>query len=298
MRSGCGLARHLPALALTLMLAACGTAAAPSPSLQPTAGGPPPAPTDVPSPTSTAAATATPVPTNTAPPTPTALPDTPTPAPTATRRPTATPRATATRVPAPGYPPNPSERLSALRSYHLELSVTSGSFAYSVSGDEAGSSYHLTVVSPLAPPLELYDVAGRHYAGSSGVFVETGPAAQPQAGVVASAQTFAQGWFDHPDGVRFVGYSTVNGVRAEHFALTWRAGRQATLGSLTATTVNPTTGDVWLDEANGALIRASFDMRVGGTGGVSSVATRLNVTNIDVPVHIVAPPVLKAASLG
>lgn len=280
--------RCLPCIALcaVLALSACVQAAAPPPNVQaPTApAGPPPAPTDVP--TSTAVPTSTPVPTSTLAPTDTPVPATATPVPpTPTLAPptsTATPRA-------PAYPADPYERLSALRFYHIKFDVNADSYQYSAAGDEATPKYHLALVTPFSPPSELYYVNGHYYSGIGGAFVDDGATPPLQAGVLEGAEGFARGWFDHPDSATYKGMDTVNGVRAEHFALMWRAGRAVNLGAISSTTYDATPGDVWLDAATGALIKASFSMRVNGYGGVSPVSSHLDVTNINRPVKITPP---------
>lgn len=278
-RSGC-------VFALALLLAACGSQAAPQASAPSNVAEPPPAPTDLP--TETPQPTSTPVPTNTVPPTPTSPPDTPTPAPTNT------PLPTPTKTPVPAYPANPYERLSALRFYHLTFDVNADGAAYAVAADEATPNYHATLTTPLSPPLELYFVNGRYVSSISGTpFVDTGSTPPPQAGILEAAEQFARGWFDHPDGAAFKGVETANGVRAQHFVLTWKAGRQVSLGAISSTTYDPTTGDVWLDAASGALIKAAFTMRVNNGGGVSPVVSHLDVTNINRPLTIAPPPAQK-----
>jgi len=286
--------RHLSGLALTLaaLLSACGALAAPPQVQAPTeSAGPPPAPTDVP--TQTPQPTDTPVPTNTVPPTPTPPPDTPTPAPTNT------PVPTPTRVPAPTYPPNPYERLSSLRSYRLQFDVNADGFDYNVAVDEATPNYHASLAAPLNLPVELYFVNGHYYSSvNSGPFVDSGATPPLQAASLEAAETFARNWFDHPDTATFKGTESANGVRANHFVLTWKAGRPVSFGAISSTTYDPTTGDVWLDAASGAIVKAAFTMRVNNGGGLSPIVSHMDLTNINRPVTIAPPPAQKAQPNG
>jgi predicted small lipoprotein YifL len=283
--------KWLASVLLVFALTACGQRSAPAPSASTTdeVEAPPPAPTEIS--TETPQPTATLVPTNTAVPTATRVPDTPTPVPTSTP----TPRPTAT--PQPVYSPNPYERLSALRSYHFQFSVNADPFDYSVAGDEATPNYHVTMAAPLSPPLELYFVNGRYVWNAAGAgFIDSGTTPPVQAAPLEAAEAFARNWFDHPDSAVFKATETANGVRAHHFALTWKAGRQVAFGAISTTTYDPTTGDVWLDAASGALVKAKFSMRVSVGGEVSTIVTNVDVTNINRPVSITPPAAQKAAS--
>lgn len=278
--------------ALGILLVACGAQAAPSQVSAPTnAAGPAPAPTDMP--TQTPQPTDTPVPTDTAAPTPTQTPVTPTPAPTNT------PVPTPTRTPVPGYPPNAYERLSSLRTYHLQLSVNAEGQDYNVAVDEVTPSYHATLTLPASPPLELYYVNG-HYLSSIGgsPYVDSGSSPPPQAGVLEVVEQFANDWFDHPDAAVFKNQEVANGVRANHFVLTWKAGRQLRLGGISSTTYDPTTGDVWLDASSGAIVKAVFTMRVSNGGGVSPIVSHMDLTNINRPLTIAPPPAQKLPANG
>ncbi|MBV9120679.1 MAG: hypothetical protein JOZ39_08210 [Chloroflexi bacterium] len=280
---------------LALLVSACGPAAAqpsaslvaseqppPAPTTPPTATVLPPTPTVVP--TSTEAPTNTPEPTFTPrPPTPTTVP------PTLTRVP-----ATVTSQAVP-YPPNPYERFAALRFYHLAFIVKADVFQYSAEGDEATPDYHLALTVPLGPPLDVYFVGGRYISGANAAFVDTGKTPPPQAAALEGAEQFARDWFDHPDAAQYHGRENANGVAAEHFVLTWKAGRQVGLGAISATTAGPSSGDVWLQASDGALVKASFTMRVNGLGGQSDVSSRFDVTNINRPVKIDAPAVQQHA---
>jgi hypothetical protein len=267
-----------------LALSACGAQAAPPPSTAPTeAAGPAPAPTDLP--TQTPQPTDTPVPTNTVPPTPTRAPDTPTPLPTNT------PAPTATRTPVPvTYPANPFERLAALRTYRLQLDVNADGLASNLVVDEATPNYHATTSGSLSPPLDVYFVNGRYVSSLAGLpFVDTGGSPPLGAGVLEAAEQFAQGWFDHPDSAVFKARESANGVQANHFVLTWKAGRAVSLGAISSTTYDPTTGDVWLDIASGAIVKAAFTMRVNNGGGVSPVVCQMDLLNINRPLTITPP---------
>lgn len=262
-------------------MAGCGQpAAAPAtPVTSAEAPAPPPAPTDVP--TATPQPTATPIPTDTPLPT-----FTPSPLPTNTPSPTATPP--------PPYPPNVYERLAAQRFYHLEFNVKGEGYSYDVAVDEATPAYHVILTVPYSPPMELYNVSGHYYSNlGGGPFSDNGSQPPIQAGVLEAAEQFAQGWFDHPDAAAFKGVETVNGVRTNHYALTWNAGRQVSLGPLSASTSDPTIGDAWVDAASGAIIKAGFTMRVSGGEQISS---SMNVTYLNRPIAITAPPLPKPAA--
>jgi hypothetical protein len=242
-------------------------------------------------PTQTPQPTDTPVPTNTVPPTPTPPPDTPTPAPTNT------PLPTPTRTPTPTYPPNAYERLSSIRYYRLQFDVNADGFDYNVMVDEATPNYHASLAVPLSPPLELYFVNGRYFSSVGGSpIVDSGSTPPPQAGVLEVAEAFARDWFDHPDAAVFKGTETANGVRANHFVLTWKAGRAVSFGAISSTTYDPTTGDVWLDAASGAIVKAAFTMRVNNGAGVSPIVSHMDLVNINRPVTIAPPPVQKPAN--
>jgi len=270
-----------------IALAGCGRAALPAPSATVEEGGPPPAPTDLP--TQTPQPTTTPVPTNTEVPTATPPPPTPTPLPPSPTKP-----------PLVAYPPNPYERLSALRSYHLQFSVKTDAYEYSLAGDEATPNYHVKVAAtPLTPAMELFFVTGRYVSSlAGGPFVDSGSAPPPQAAVLEAAEEFARGWFDHPDAAQFKGLENANGVPANHFVLTWKAGRPVAFGAISSTTYDPTTGDVWLDAASGAIVKAAFSMRVGAGAEVSTIVTKVDLTNINRPVTITPPPAQQAPAGG
>jgi hypothetical protein len=274
---------------LALLLGACGQQAAPA-SSAPTAeiAAPPPAPTDVPTQTETPQPpTATPVPTNTIPPTPTPVP--------ATATATSTPVPTST--PGPAYPPNVYERLSSLKSYHLQLAVNAAGTPYSLVVDEATPNYHASVSAPIIGQMELYFVNGRYESSVGGSpFVDNGPNPPLQAGILEAAEVFAQSWLDHPDAAVFKGSEQVNGVRANHFVLTWKAGRQVAVGGLSSTTYDPATGDIWLDAASGAPVKANFSMRVNNGGEAATITTQFDTTRINQPVAINPPPVAPAAA--
>src|SRR5581483_2633821 len=246
-------------------------------------------------------------------------------APTSTRVPTRVPPPTATAVPAsappsggtgqdagsaaaaasaggaasppsapagPAYPANPYERFAALRTYHFDIGVSHEGIDYSIVGDETTPNYHVNVSVPPAPAMELYFVNGRYISSLAGSgFVDSGATPPLQAGILEAAEAFARDWFDHPDSATFKGVETVNGVRTNHFVLTWNAGRMVSLGAISATTYDPTTGDVWLDAASGALVKAMFSMRVSAAGTVSEMTTHMDVTSINRPLTITPPPV-------
>ena len=231
---------------------------------------------------------ATPVPTNTE--APTATP----PPPTATRLPTST--SVPTSTPAPVYPSNPYERLAALRSYHLQFSVQADVFSYSVAGDEATPAYHVTVTAPPVPPMELYFVSGHHYYGQAGApFVDNGTTPPFQAAGLEAAESYARDWFDHPDAAAFKAAENVNGVRANHFVLTWKPGRQVNFEGLTATSSGTASADVWLDATSAAIVKTSFSMGVTSAAGLSQVSANMDVTNINGPIVITPPPVAAAS---
>lgn len=192
------------------------------------------------------------------------------------------------------YPTNPYERLAALKSYHLQFTVKAAPNEYSVAGDEVTPNYHVTINGPLGAPLELYFVNGRYVWNLGGAgFVDSGSTPPPQAAVLEAAEQFARTWLDHPDTAAFKGPEQANGVRANHFVLTWKAGRQVVFGPLSATTYDPTTGDVWLDAASGAPVKAGFSMRVNTGGEVSAITAQYDVTRIGQVPQITAPPAQK-----
>ncbi len=281
-------ARKWPVAALViLLLTACGQAA-PSPSLPSSAGaaGPAPAPTDAP--TQTPQPTATSVPTDTPVPTATPVPDTPTPVPTNTPRPTSTPE--------PGYPSNVYERTAALKSYHFQITVKAAPNEYSVTGDEVTPSYHVSVNGPILPPADVYFVNGHYIWSSAGTpFLDTGANPPPQAAILEGLESFAKAWLDKPDSAVFKGTDTANGVRAHHFVLTWKAGRQIGIGGLSASTYDPTTGDIWLEATSGAPVKANFSMRIANGGEVSTIVTEYDVTKIGQVAAIAAPRAVASA---
>src|SRR5207302_7680381 len=96
-------------------------------------------------------------------------------------------------------------------------------------------------------------------------------------------------WLDHPDSAVFKAAEQANGVPANHFVLTWNAGRQVAIGPLASTTYDPSTGDIWLDAASGAPVKANFSMRISNGGEAATIATQFDVTNINRPLTV-APP--------
>jgi hypothetical protein len=177
--------------------------------------------------------------------------------------------------------------------------VNADGFEYKMVVDEATPNYHATLAVPLSPPLDMYFVNGRYTSSLAGSpFVDSGSTPPPQAGALEAAEQFARGWFDHPDAAVFKGTETANGVRANHFVLTWKAGRPVNFGAISSTTYDPTTGDVWLDAASGAIVKAVFTMRVNNGGGVSPIVSHMDLLNINRPVVITPPPAQKPAANG
>jgi len=281
--------KALVALALLAVagLSACGAQSATAVGPSAPAPGPPPAPTDPPAAAQTPQPSPTVVPTDTPAPTFTPVPATPTPLPTATP----TPRP-------PAYPAAGYERLKALRFYHLQFTVKADTYDYSVVGDEATPAYHVSMAVPYFEPIELYFVGGHYYSGQAGVFTDAGASPPIQAGVLEASEQFAQAWFDRPDSAVFVAVETVNGVRADHFRLGWRTGRQATLGTISWTTAEPASGDAWIDVASGAIVKAMFGMKVTSGGALANVSSEFDLTRINQPVTIAAPALQKAPAGG
>jgi hypothetical protein len=216
------------------------------------------------------------------------VPNTPTPAPTNTPRPTVTPDV--------AYPANVYERLAALKSYHLQLTVKSGPNQYSVSGDEVTPNYHVVVNGPLLPPADIYFVNGHYIWSSPGTpFADTGTTPPPQAAILEALETLARSWLDKPDGATFKTTEMANGVPTHHFVLTWKASRQVGVGGLSATTYDPTTGDIWLEATSGAPVKANFSLRVANGGEVSTIVTQYDVTRIGQVAAITAPKVAASA---
>jgi len=187
--------------------------------------------------------------------------------------------------------------LAALRFYHLQFNVKADVFSYSLTADEATPNYHVALSIPPSPPAELYFVNGHYISNLPGApFVDSGSEPPSQAAGLEAAEQFTQSWFDHPDSAAFKGAEPINGVQANHYGLTWKAGRQATLGGISATTYDPAVGDVWLDSASGALIKSIFSMRVNAAGGQAQVTGSMDVTNINQPITVTPPPAQKAAT--
>lgn len=189
--------------------------------------------------------------------------------------------------------------MAAQRFYHLDFSVKGDGYDYKVGVDEATPSYHVILTVPYSPPMELYNVNGHYYSNlGGGPFDDNGAHPPLQAGVLEAAEQFARSWFDHPDSAIFKGVDTVNGVRTNHYALLWHAGRQVSLGPLSASTYDPTAGDAWLDIASGALIKAAFTMRINAGGSPAEISSNMNVTYLNRPIAITPPPLPKPSVSG